>query len=67
MKDVILIRNALIGGKRHLAGAVVSVEDDFAKHLASLDIAFIPQSEKVEEEKPVRVARRRTTRKKVSE
>lgn len=67
MKDVILIRNALINGHRHLAGATVAVSDELAKHLASLDIAFIPQPVTVEEEKPVRVARRRAPRKKVSE
>lgn len=67
MKDVILIRNALVNGQRHLAGAVVTVADDIAEHLASHLIAYVPQPVTVEEEKPVRVPRRRTTRKKVTE
>ena len=43
MKRVILIQNTFVGRKRYIAGDVVEVSDELAKHLASLDLAHIQE------------------------
>lgn len=51
MKQVILLQNTFIGRERRLAGEVVEVSNEQAKHLASLNLAHI--QEPVPEPEPV--------------